>query len=125
LGRDHTTPVGTPSVIPVSPSHIYQWGGFNFFQEAWHRSTSNRWVLEIISQGYSLEFIRVPEFSGVRPTPLNKGPGKGVLLEEVQSLLKKQALEPVPVDQDDCFYSTFFLVPKKGKDWRPILNLSL
>jgi hypothetical protein len=99
-------------------------GRIQLFQEAWHRSTSDRWVLEIISQGYSLEFIRVPEFSGVRPTPLNKGPGKGVLLEEVQSLLKKQAIEPVPIDQEeDGFYSTLFLVPKKGKGLRSILNL--
>jgi hypothetical protein len=39
----------------------------------------------------------------VRPTPLNKSPGKGVLLEEVHSLLKKISLEPVPVDQEDGF----------------------
>jgi hypothetical protein len=32
--------------------------------------------------GYSLEFIRVPEFSGVKPTPLNKVPEKEYCLKK-------------------------------------------
>jgi hypothetical protein len=61
---------------------------------------------------------------GVRETPLNKGPHQDVLLEEVNQLLKKRAIEPVPQElESDGFYSTFFLVPKKPKGLRPILNL--
>jgi hypothetical protein len=47
-----------------------------------------------------------------------------VLKEEVQSLLNKRAIEPVPLwDEKNGFYSTFFIVPKKTGGLRPILNL--
>jgi len=99
-------------------------GRIQFFQKAWLQSTSDSWVLEIVSQGYSLEFTQLPLFRGVISTPLHKGLGKEIILEEVQTLLKKQAIEPVPREQEeDGFYSTFFLVPKKDKGLRPILNL--
>lgn len=46
------------------------------------------------------------------------------LLEEVQSLLGKHAIETVPLDQiGQGYYSTFFVVPKKDGGLRPILNL--
>ena len=46
-----------------------------------------------------------------------------VLLEEVSALLRKGAIEPVPEKERDGYYSTYFLVPKKTGDLRPILNL--
>ena len=43
---------------------------------------------------------------------------------EVQVLLKKQAIHPVPVGQgQDGFVSNLFLVPKKGGGQRPVINL--
>ncbi|KAK3102086.1 hypothetical protein FSP39_008630 [Pinctada imbricata] len=49
---------------------------------------------------------------------------KSFLLEEVESLLGKQAIELVPPGQEgQGFYSTFFLVQKKDGGYRPILNL--
>ncbi|KAK3092798.1 hypothetical protein FSP39_007315 [Pinctada imbricata] len=46
------------------------------------------------------------------------------ILEEIQSLLEKNAIERVPRDQEGLgFYSTFFIVPKKDGGLRPILNL--
>jgi hypothetical protein len=45
-------------------------------------------------------------------------------VEEVKCLLSKGAIEPIPRDQEEGgFYSTFFLVPKKDRGLRPILNL--
>lgn len=46
------------------------------------------------------------------------------LLLEVQSLLKKLAIELVPIHHRGMdFYLRYFLVPKKDGDLRPILDL--
>ena len=45
------------------------------------------------------------------------------MLDEVSSLLQKEAIERVPENVSAGFYSTYFLVPKKTGDLRPILNL--
>ena len=46
-----------------------------------------------------------------------------VLLDEVSALLHKGAVEPVLGKEREGYYSTYFLVPKKTGDLRPILNL--
>jgi len=48
---------------------------------------------------------------------------RAALLEEVASLLQKQAIAPINPPYVEGFWSTFFLAPKKTGDWRPILNL--
>ena len=46
------------------------------------------------------------------------------MLDEVEALLEKNAIEYVPPEkQNEGFYSTFFLVEKKPSGLRPILNL--
>ena len=46
------------------------------------------------------------------------------LSQEVTKLLDKQAITPVhPGSQNDGFYSTYFLIPKKDGSLRPILDL--
>ena len=43
---------------------------------------------------------------------------------EITNLLTKRAIEPVSKgDEEEGYYSTFFLVPKKSGEMRPILNL--
>ena len=83
----------------------------------------NRWAREILLQGYKIPFTQWPKFQGRRSTPLI-GQYSDVLLDEVDSLLGKRAIEHVSEsDADAGFYSTYFLVPKKSGDLRPILNL--
>jgi len=94
------------------------------FNQNWLNLIQDQWVRNIIHHGYQIEFIQTPPFNGVRETPLNKGPHQEVLIPEVQNLLEKGAIEPVPPDQEnEGFYSTFFMVTKKTGGWRPILNL--
>ena len=77
----------------------------------------------VLKEGYKIPFQALPQFRGIRQTPL-VGEYAHVLLEEVDSLLAKGAIEPVVSDQAmGGFYSTYFLVPKKTGDLRPILNL--
>ncbi|MCG8093560.1 MAG: hypothetical protein JAZ17_08020, partial [Candidatus Thiodiazotropha endolucinida] len=47
-----------------------------------------------------------------------------ILLSEVNKLLRNGAIEPVPPEKMQAgFYSTFFLVPKKSGEMRPVINL--
>ena len=47
-----------------------------------------------------------------------------ILNSDVGKLLEKAAIEPVPfAKRQEGFYSTFFLVPKKSGELRPVLNL--
>jgi hypothetical protein len=99
-------------------------GRLTQFQEFWVKYCSDQWVVELISLGYAIEFSSTPPpFSRIRETQvrLSQIP---VLENEISKLLKKRAIELVPLgDEKDGFYSTFFLVPKKSGELRPILNL--
>ena len=101
-------------------------GRLTLFLKEWLMITSDRWVLEVIQKGYAIEFIQNPPTNwGVKctPVPVNSEARK-VLCQEIQNLLEKNVIVPVPVDQvGQGFYSTFFLVQKKTGGYRPILNL--
>ena len=46
------------------------------------------------------------------------------MFEKAEGLLKKGVVKPVPLDQERSrFYSTYFLVQKRDRGHRPILNL--
>ena len=79
-------------------------------------------VRGIVTQGYKIPFRRFPKFQRIRQTPTNPDT-KSVLFGEVDSLLKKGAIRRVEHRVAEGFYSTYFLVPKKTGDLRPILNL--
>ena len=83
------------------------------------------WVVEALLVGYRIPFDRRPPLSD-RPLSL---PAyypqsiKGVALtQELQTLLRKGAVEPAP--QSPGFYSRLFLVQKASGSWRPIIDLS-
>jgi hypothetical protein len=98
-------------------------GRLQYFQEAWRAVTQNKFVLEIVSQGFALEFVQKKPFSGI-VAPKLSGDESGQIAEEVDGLLSKGAIEPVCGNQAACgFYSSYFLVPKKDGSARPILNL--
>ena len=86
--------------------------------------TDDAWTLSIVQEGLKLQFVNIPPRSGVRITNFVNMQKNICILEEVQSLLEKHAIEHVPKDQEgQGYYSTFFIVPKKDGGFRPILNL--
>ena len=114
-------PEGTYSLRPALPLA----GRLTHFLQFWKAITTDQWVLQIIEFGYRLDFAGSPPSSGVRVTTL-RGDSQSVLMEEVEGLLEKCAIELVPPGQEkDGFYSTYFVVPKKDGGIRPILNLKL
>ena len=73
----------------------------------------DKWILSTIANGYKLEFQSLPPFSGIRETVVNAN-NQAILNLEIEILLQKAVIEPVPYAQRlQGFYSTFFLVPKK------------
>ena len=83
------------------------------------------WVVEALRVGYRIPFDRRPPLSE-RPLSLpaySPQSIKGVALtQELQTLLRKGAVEPAP--QSPGFYSRLFLVQKASGSWRPIIDLS-
>ena len=83
------------------------------------------WVVEALRVGYRIPFDRRPPLSE-RPLSLpaySPQSIKGVALtQELQTLLRKRAVEPAP--QSPGFYSRLFLVQKASWSWRPIIDLS-
>lgn len=98
-------------------------GRLKFFIDQWKLITDDKWVLSTIAKGYKLEFQNFPPFSGIRETVVNAS-NQAILNSEVESLLQKAAIEPVPFAQrHQGFYSTFFLVSKKSGELRAVINL--
>ena len=94
------------------------------FSEEWSKLTSDRWVLNIVQEGLKLIFKCHPPITGTRITKFQNCVQRQCILDEVDDLLKKSAIEVVPKDQEGLgFYNTFFIVPKKDGGHRPILNL--
>ncbi|KAL0194632.1 hypothetical protein M9458_008204, partial [Cirrhinus mrigala] len=82
------------------------------------------WVLRTVEKGYAIQFgAPPPPFDGVFPTLV--GPEQALVMEqEVETLLRKEAIEVVPPqDRESGFYSRYFIVPKKDGGLRPIIDL--
>ena len=96
----------------------------NSIADRWSEITQDQWILDVVQEGLQLNFQIPPHMSGTRVTCTQNNVQSQCLLEEVESLLGKQAIERVPQGQEGLgFYSTFFTVQKKGGGLRPILNL--
>ncbi|KAI2646500.1 Transposon Ty3-G Gag-Pol polyprotein [Labeo rohita] len=81
-------------------------------------------VLRTVEKGYAIQFgAPPPPFDGVFPTLV--GPEQALVMEqEVETLLRKEAIEVVPPHaRESEFYSRYFIVPKKDGGLRPIIDL--
>ena len=83
------------------------------YTQAWEKVTTDSWVLEIIREGYSLEFATWPEEMGPRTTPNSWNLQSPVQLKTLE-LLQKGAIQEVPSrERNHGWFSTFFLRPKR------------
>ena len=92
---------------------------------AWQRITRDPWILSTVSEGLTLAFTSPPPGGPhFRETPVPQDPELArILEEELVGLLQKNAAVRCPQGFVPRFCATFFLAPKKGGKWRPILNL--
>ena len=109
------TEVPPPAVGTYTPHQLQRWAD----------TVEDPWAVATIREGYKLQFRRRPPAAAqVRHTIITDQTKAAALDGELETLLKKSAIEPVTSLQvGRGFYSTYFLVPKKTGDLRPILDL--
>ena len=72
-------------------------------------------MLEIVKQGYKLEFKTIPVFNGIIQSVVHKN-HMSLVKAELDDLLQKKAIETVTQNQIlKGFYSALFLVQKKER----------
>ncbi|XP_056426617.1 uncharacterized protein LOC130367817 isoform X1 [Hyla sarda] len=80
--------------------------------------TTDKWVLKIIAEGYSLNFVSIP------PERFIVSRANSIVQLLLRDFLNKRALEPVPPEQQGYgVYSHVFPVPKSNGKWRLIIDL--
>jgi hypothetical protein len=101
-------------------------GRLRFFLGEWEGLGLSPWHRKILLHGLHLSFTHIPPMSSTpRPIILPRNSIKAqVLIQEVQSLLQKKALEEV-TDNSPGFYSHVFTVPKKSGGFRPVIDLKI
>ena len=104
-----------PAVGYFTPQQLQQWAD----------TAGDSWVVATMMKGYSLQFRRRPLAAGRILYTSITDPSKAAALDrELEVLQEKSAIEAVdPQQWGRGFYSTYFLIPKKTGDLRPILDL--
>ena len=97
-------------------------GRIKRFLKEWRQLSQDRWVLDIIEDGFAIDFVSIP--SGNTPPPPVEMSDRLVeaLNLEVEALLAKRAIKEITF-QHGLFWSSLFAVPKKSGGMRPIFNL--
>lgn len=106
---------------PAAPTQQLA-GRTAFCLDNWARITDNKLVLDTVA-GYKLEFTNPPHQPHYPVTIAQQDQVK-LIDQEVQNLIDKGAVSEVPpVQVEDGFYTTLFLVPKKEGQHQPVVNL--
>ena len=96
------------------------------FWTVWSQMGVGPKVVQILKQGYTLPFQNRPKLSRF-PTVISSYANlhrNSYLLEALQQLIDKNAVERVHNQTSLGFFNRLFLVPKPNNKWRPILDLS-
>ena len=98
-------------------------GRLSHFLINWKVLTTDQWVVETV-KGFQIPFSSQP-VQDHWPNPTMCSAEQSLLIqEEVSTLIEKGAVTQVHNPQPQgSFYSTLFLVPKKGGQMRPVINL--
>ena len=91
--------------------------------ETWGELTNNKWVLSIIRHWFRIPFKATPPLSSVLIS-LSQSSSLS-LREEIAELLQKRPVERIQDLWTSVFYSRLFLVLKKNRKLRSVIDLSL
>ena len=92
-----------------------------FFTDNWKGIQASQQVLDII-QGYKIPYVEEPSQCFHPSSKADSAEERDHILEEINSLLAKYAIEEVPMSEL-CYSSDMFLVAKKSGGKRSVLNL--
>ena len=110
-----------PTPLPLPLPNIPVGGRLAHFAQNWAEITDDKWVLSLVRKGYRIPFLERPNLS---PNPIFFQQPLSQHLEEVASLLSKGAVEEI-IPECPGYYSRIFLVPKKNRKLRLIIDLSV
>jgi hypothetical protein len=101
-------------------------GRLQMFAESWEMLELTPWHRQVLQQGLRLHFLSLPPLSpSPLPVRLPVNPlRRQVLLDEIEALVSKHALE-IPSDGAPGFFSHMFTVQKKSGKFRPVIDLKL
>ena len=97
-------------------------GSISLHFSSWVEITSDKWLLDIVKNGYAIEFESEPESSGYCKRASFSKAETEIISHEIRKLVKMEVLKPV----EPCtgqFLSNIFIVPKHDGGHRLILNL--
>jgi hypothetical protein len=99
-------------------------GRLQQFYINWTALKIDKWILQTIRHGLRIRFLSNPPLKN-HPTPIipYNVQQKELLDEEIESLMKKGAIEVTPNPLTPGFYSNMFVIPKKNGGRRPVFNL--
>ena len=97
-------------------------GRLSHFLHNWEVLTTDKWVLETV-KGFQVPFVGHPVQEHRPNAPIYSTELNLLIQEEVKALLGKGAVQVCSPLPQESFYSTLFLVPKKGGQLRPVINL--
>lgn len=107
-------------VLAVPAFHNAFAGRISRFLPAWALLTKDRWVLETVASGLTIDFLTPPIQSTIPPNATMNKVQRALVDQSIVELLAKGA---VVETADPGFISSIFLIPKKSGAWRPIINL--
>ena len=84
------------------------------FWEVWEHYSVDQWVVSVLREGYRIPFERQPPLTSIPlefPSYRGNSEKQTILQEEVEDMLKKEAIEVVEPGHQG-FYNRLFLVPK-------------
>ena len=102
-------------------------GRLSSFWQVWETKKAHPRVVTILKEGYCLNFRNQPPLTKdpvIRSKYLNREKQQ-FLIKAVYQMINKRAITPVQKVTSLGFYSRLFLVPKPGKKWRPVIDLSV
>ena len=103
------------------PSHVPMTRRTKYFLDEWVKLTNSQKTPNIV-RGYKPQFLAEP-FQSFQPKTFVRNQQEAKIIQtEINTLLEKEAIEPIPHNQEKSA-SNFFLVKKKSGGFRPVINL--
>ena len=97
-------------------------GSLQYFLKNWEKLTNDPFILELV-KGYQIPFLS--ELSRTAPPSAISMSQKEIAIvdQEIQEMLKKDAVKLVQHSTENQFLSSIFIVPKKDSGHRSVINL--
>ena len=103
------------------PSHVRITRRTKYFLDEWVKITNSQKTVDIVRR-YKPQFL-AKHFQSFQPKTFVRNQQEAKIIQkEVDALLEKEAIEPIPHNQTK-FLSNFFLVKKTSSGFRPVINL--